>query len=75
MSKTKQLSDTYDMYDEFDCEEGENEEVQVKEEDDSETDYDAVENVEHSAGNGKYINNYFLTFTLLIFLLIRISVS
>ncbi len=53
MSETGQLSDTYDMYDEFDCEEGENEEVQVKKEDDSETDFDAVESVEQSAGSGK----------------------
>ena len=53
MSETEQLSEV-DMYDEFDCvnEEDENKKVQVKEED-SETDYDAVESVEQSAGNGK----------------------
>ena len=53
MSETKQLSETYDMSDKFDCDEDENKEVQVKEEDDSETDYDVVESVEQSAGNGK----------------------
>ncbi|XP_017492801.1 PREDICTED: zinc finger protein 215-like [Rhagoletis zephyria] len=51
MSETEQLS-KINMYDEFDCvnEENENKKVQVKEED-SETDYNAVENVEQSAGN------------------------
>ncbi len=46
------------MYDdELDCvyEEGENEEVEVKEEEeDSETDYDALEGVDHPEGNGKW---------------------
>ncbi|XP_017493378.1 PREDICTED: zinc finger protein 436-like [Rhagoletis zephyria] len=52
MPETEKLSETYDMYDEFDCEEGENEEVQVKEEEeDSETDFDAAESVDQSAGN------------------------
>ncbi|XP_017492918.1 PREDICTED: zinc finger protein 184-like [Rhagoletis zephyria] len=52
MPETEKLSETYDMYDEFDCEEGENEEVQVKEEEeDSETDFDAAESVDQSARN------------------------
>ena len=54
MPETEKLSETYDMYDEFDCEEDENEEVQVKEEEeDSETDFDAAESVDQSARNGK----------------------
>ena len=54
MPVIEKLSETYDMYDEFDCDGGENEEVQVKEEkEDSETDFDAVKSVEQSAGSGK----------------------
>ncbi len=60
MSQTElKLSGTADMYDEFDCvkeEEGDTEEVVVKEEDDSETDCYALENsVEQSTGNGKWM--------------------
>ncbi|XP_017462470.1 PREDICTED: zinc finger protein 70-like [Rhagoletis zephyria] len=55
MSETEQLSGANDMYDdELDCvyEEGKNKEVDVKEEEeDSETDYDAVGNFDQSAGN------------------------
>ncbi len=57
MSATEQLSGANDMYDdELDCvyEEGENEDVQVKEEEgDSETEDSVLENVDQSAGNGK----------------------
>ncbi len=55
MLETEQRSGANDMYDdELDCvyEEGENEEVEVKEEN-SETDYHPLENVDQSAGNGK----------------------
>ncbi len=57
MSKTEQPSGT-DMYDdELDCvyEEDENEEVEVKEEEeDLETDYNALEGVDQPEGNGKW---------------------
>ena len=47
-------NETYDMYDEFDCEvEKRAKTMEVKEEEDSETDCDAVESVDQSAGNGK----------------------
>ncbi len=57
MSGTKQLFESDDdAYDEFDCEnndEEENEGIVVKEEEDSETYYDVLENGHQSAGNGK----------------------
>ena len=58
MSGTEQLFESDDdAYDEFDCannDEKENEGIVVKEEeDDSETDYNALENGDQSAGNGK----------------------
>ena len=54
MPETEKLSETYDMYDQFDCEpEEEAKTVEVKEEEDSETDYHALENVDQSAVNGK----------------------
>ena len=54
----KKMSDqveAYDMYDEFDCEvEEEVKIVEVKEEDDSETDYEVLESVDdQSADNGE----------------------
>ena len=58
MSGTEQLFESDDdMYDEFDCEnndEEENEGIVVKEENDSETDYNVLENGDQSAGNGKW---------------------
>ena len=55
--------ETYDMYDEFDCEvEEEAKTIEVKEEDDSETAYNALESVDdQSAGNGKWIIDFTLT--------------
>ena len=54
------------MYDdELDCvyEEGENEEVEVKEEEeDSETDYNALEGVDQPEGNGKWTIRFFTFF-------------
>ena len=46
MPETEKLFETYDTYDEFDCEneKSENEKVAVKEEEDSETGLDNVEN-------------------------------
>ena len=62
MSDTEQLFGTDgDMYDEFDCEnideengEEENKGIVVKEEKDSETDFDVLESVDQTAGNGKW---------------------
>ena len=63
MSETEQLPGANDMYDdELDCmyEEGENEEVEVKEEEeDSETDDRVLENVVHSAENGKWMIQFY----------------
>ncbi|KAH9408120.1 DNA topoisomerase 2-beta [Tyrophagus putrescentiae] len=53
MSETEKLSETYDMYDEFDCEVEEGAKtMEVKEEEDLETVYDALESDDdQSAGN------------------------
>ncbi len=76
MPETEKLSETYDMYDEFDCvyKESENKEVQVKEEEDSETDDHALGRVDQSAGNGKWVIQL-KHFTLLMLLLFRIPVN
>ena len=79
MSNLEKPSGANDMYDdELDCayEEGENEEVVVKEEEeeDSETDDHALERVDQSTGNGKWVIQL-KNFTLLMLLLFRIPVS
>ncbi|KAH9406213.1 hypothetical protein TYRP_013818 [Tyrophagus putrescentiae] len=52
MPVTEKLSETYDMYDEFDCEvEEEAKTVEVKEEEDLQTDDDALRGVDQPAGN------------------------
>ncbi len=68
--------ETYDMYDEFDCEvEEEAKTIEVKEEDDSETDYNALESVDdQSAGNGKWMI-HFTHFTLLMLLFVETVVK
>lgn len=70
MSETEKLSETYDMYDEFDCEVEEGAKtMEVKEEEDLETVYDALESDDdQSAGNGKWMIHFTL-FTLLMLLM------
>ena len=55
MCETEQLSETYDMYDEFDCEvkEGAKTMGVKEEEEDSEVDYDDLESDDQSASNGE----------------------
>ena len=63
MPETEKLSETYDMYDEFDCEVEERAKtMKIKEEEDSETDYDVLKSDDdQSAGNGKWIIDFTLT--------------
>ncbi len=75
MPETEKLSGTYDMYDEFDCESEEGAKtVEVKEEEDSETDFAAVESVEQSAGNGKWMIHV-AHFTLLMLFFVKTVVK